>query len=232
MDNSFSSRLLHVSLFQGFSRLDFLDLVEKTPFDFCTIQHGKPVVVQHEECQSLCILMGGEVVIETESSDHQCRLDEYMKAPWVILPECLFGLHNNYSHTVRAVSDVQAVSLSKQSVRQLLMTQPTFQINFYNMLSTIAQNAGRQLWNELSPDLTKRFAQYVQARCLRPVGRKDLHVRMEDLAVQLDTTRLRVSRLLAELAERRLLTYSRGNISILALEHLAAYSFNHSRSHK
>lgn len=230
MEHAFSNRLLLVPLFQGFSRLDFLDIVEKIPFDFRTLQAGKHLVEQNEECRSLCILMGGDVMLETESPDHSYRFGERIEAPWTVQPECLFGLHNRYSHTVRALTEVQAVLLDKQSVRQLLLQLPAFQINFYNSLSTFAQNADHALWHALEPGLVERFTQFVMVRSLRPVGQKELHIRMEDLALQLDATRLRVSKMLADLSEKQLLSYSRGSICIPQLESLTAYNINMRRN--
>lgn len=223
MDNAFSNRLLHVPLFHGFSRLDFLDIVEQTPFDFSTIAPGKVLVRQGAECRSLCILMGGEALLEVESPDGTYRFGEHVKAPWAVQLECLFGLHNHYSRTVRAVSELQAVAIDKQSVRRLLTERPTFQINFYNALSTFAQQADRQLWHAPAESLAEKFVHFVSLRSLRPVGAKELHIRMEDLALQLDATRLRVSKLLASLAAADLIEYSRGRIYIPALEQLTAY---------
>lgn len=230
MDHAFSNRLLHVPLFHGFSRLDFLDIVEKTPFDFRTVQTGKILVRQNEECRSLCLLMGGEAMLETESPDHTYRFCECVKAPWTVLPECLFGLHNRYSRTVRAESELQAVLLDKQDVRKLLLDNPTFQINFYNALSTFAQNADHALWHTLEQGIVERFTQFVTVRSLFPIGRKVLHIRMEDLAVQLDVTRLRVSGMLSMLSDEQLLSYSRGQIVIPAIERLTAYIINRRRN--
>lgn len=223
MEHSFSSRLLLVPLFQGFSRLDFLDIVEKTPFDFLTLPPGKSLVEQGEDCRSLTILMGGSVCVETLSPDKTYRFCESVAAPLVVQMESLFGLHNRYGHTVRAVTEVQAVRLDKQSVRELLMANPIFQINFYNALSTFAQQSDSQLWQTPDADLEVRFVHFVRIRSLRPVGAKELHIRMEDLALQLDATRMRVSKMLATLSSADLLTYSRGSIGIPSLERLTAY---------
>lgn len=229
MDYSFSNKLLLLPLFQGFSRLDFLDIVEKTPFDFRTLQSGKYLIKQNDECKSLCILIGGEVIFETESPDDTYRYSEHIIAPWTIQQECLFGLHNRYSRTVQACSEAQVVMLDKQSVRKLLLQLPTFQINFYNALCTFAQDANRTLWHTLESNLVARFTQFLAARSLRPVGEKELYIRMEDLAQQLDATRLRISRMLAELSNQHLITYSRGQICIPAIERLITYAISQAK---
>lgn len=218
MDHSFSNRLLLVPLFQGFSRLDFLDIVEKTPFDFRTFKSGQPVITQDSESHSLYIILKGEVLCITDSPDHSYKFCEPLTAPCIVQPECLFGLHNRYSHTFKALSEVQVVSLDKQSVRQLLSLYPTFQINFYNRLCTFAQHTSRLLWQARQTTLEERFRIFMQHRSLRPSGSKELRIRMEDLALELGTTRLRVSQMLSVLAKRDLLSYSRGAIVVKKLE--------------
>lgn len=218
MDHSFSNRLLLVPLFQGFSRLDFLDIVEKTPFDFRTFKPGQVVVQQNAESLSLCIILKGEVLCVTESPDHTYKFCEPITAPCIVQPECLFGLHNRYAHTFKALTEVQVVSLDKQSVRQLLSLYPAFQINFYNLLCTYAQHTSRLLWQTRPTTVEQRFRIFMQCRSLRPSGSKELRIRMEDLALELGTTRLRVSQMLAALAKRNLLSYSRGSIVVKKLE--------------
>lgn len=216
----FSSKLLLVPLFQGFSRLDFLDIVEKIPFDFHTYNPREIILRQGEECTSLCILLGGEVQVAIESPGQTYRLTEELRAPWVVQQENLFGLHNRYARSVRAKTEVQVVRISKQSVRELLMRYPVFQMNFYNQLSTLVQRISRQQWKGVGKDAEERFVTFLRARSLRPSGVKKLHVHMSVLAMELGTTRLRVSNMLAEMSARQLLTHSRGIIQIAALERM------------
>lgn len=220
MEHAFSTRLLHISLFTGFSRLDFIDIVGQTPFDFRTFRPGQVLVKQDAESQSLCLLLSGEVESEVDSPDHSYRLKERLSAPWIVQPECLFGLHNRYSRTIRALSEVQVVMLSKQSVLKLMTDYPTFQINFYNGLSTVAQQANRFLWQTRGRTIEARFRNFLLHRSLRPRGFRELHIRMEDLAVELGTTRLRISQMLAAFTSKGLLTHSRGDIRIPEIEKL------------
>lgn len=218
MDHSFSDRLLLFPIFQGFSRLDFLDIVEQTPFDCFCLKSGEALSDQDEESRGLNLLTSGEVDCETESPGHVYRFVERLKAPWIVQPDRLFGLHNRYSSTIRAVGEVKAVSLDKQSVRRLMTDYPIFQINFFNLLSTIAQQHASFLWQTRGATPEDRFRSFLLRRSHRPIGLRELYIKMEDLATELGTTRLRVSQMLADLSERELLTYSRGKITVPALE--------------
>lgn len=220
MDHSFSNRLLIVPLFQGFSRLDFLDIVEKIPLGFKTYKSGSTIVAQEEESHSLCILLSGEAEAEVVSPQGIYRFTEKIKSPYTIQIENLFGLHNRYARTFKASTDVQTVTISKQNVRQMLINYPAFQINFYNALSTCAQQSTAMLWLQRSNKLEHRFYNFLKRRSLRPIGEKKLHIRMEDLALELGTTRLRISQALSNMAEKKILSYSRGIIIIPQIEKL------------
>lgn len=214
----FSSRLLLTPLFQGFSRLDFLDIVGRTAFDFRTYRAREVVCRQGDECRSICMLLGGEVDCEAESPEHNYTLCERVKAPFTFPFETLYGLHNRQQRTVRAASEAQAVLLDKRGVTGLLLRYPVFQMNFHNLLSTQAQLYSSYLWRRRGAELEECFRSFLLRRCLRPVGEKTLRVRMETLAGELGTTRLRVSGMLASLASRGVLDYGRGRIHIPALE--------------
>ena len=220
METSFSNRLFLLPLFQGFSRLDFLDIVEKTPMDFSTLSPKEILVHQNDACESLLMVLSGDLEIEVNSPDHTYTFSETLTGPWIIQPERLFGLHNSYTCTISALSEVKTVALKKQDVRQLLTKYPVFQINFYNLVSTVAQHSSDYLWIARTESLRGHFAHFIKQRSLRPTGPKSLHIRMEDLAQELYSTRKTVSDLLADLAKDKLIYYTRGIIYIDALERL------------
>ncbi len=214
----FSSRLLLTPLFQGFSRLDFLDIVEKTALDIRTYPDRAVLWRQGDECRAVCMLLGGEVVCEAESPEHSYVLSERVRAPYTFPFETLYGLHNRHGRTVRAAGEAQAVLLDKVCVTRLLTHYPAFQMNFHNILSTQAQQYSSFLWRRRGAEPEERFRSFLLRRCLRPVGDKKLRVHMEVLAGELGTTRLRVSSMLSALADRGVLEYGRGKIHIPALE--------------
>lgn len=221
MDNKlFSNRLLHVPLFQGFSRLDFLDIVAKIPFDFKTLRPNEYVVKQGEECLGLCVVLSGEVETECMSPDQVYTYGERLGAPWCLQIENLFGYHNRYTKSYRTLTETQVMFIAKQDVRRMLVDYPAFQINFYNALSTLAQTAVQHNWSKCPEELELRFLCFVENRSLRPIGSKFLRIRMRDLADELGATRLRVSRMLAQLSDLGLVVCSRGAIRIPQFEKL------------
>lgn len=221
MENKlFSNRLLHVPLFQGFSRLDFLDIVAKIPFDFRTLHPNEYVVKQGEECHGLCVILSGEVETECKSPDQAYTYGERLGAPWCVQIENLFGYHNRYTKSYRTLTETQVMFIDKQDVRNMLVTYPAFQINFYNALSTLAQTSIQHNWTQYPEKLELRFLAFIESRSLRPIGCKCLRIRMRDLADELGATRLRVSRMLAQLSAQGLVESSRGAIRIPHLEKL------------
>lgn len=220
LEHSFSDRLLRHPLFIGFSRLDFLDIVGVTPFDFKTYAQGHYIVRQYDPCEKVCLLLSGLVSIECEDPTRTFRLLEEIDCSAVLNPSRIYGLHTHYTHSCLAKGKVMVAWLDKVAFSHLLATYPAFRINFLNYLSSYIQNVEAAIWDPRKEDAATRFAAFVRHRCLRPIGKKVLHIKMEDLATEIGLTRLRVSHMLAQLKAQGLLTYTRGIISIYAIEHL------------
>lgn len=218
MDHSFSDKLLLIPLFQGFSRLDFLDVVEKVPFEFRSFKAGATLVEQEQESRQLVMILNGTVHCRQTDARHTYEFSERLSAPFIVQPECLFGLHNRYTRTIEAWTDVQSVAISKQSVFELMHRHLTFQVNLLNMICSETQQRGRLLWSALEPSLRSRFRQFLSQRSLSPRGAKTLRIRMEELADELGTSRLAVSHLIDTLRQEQLVTHSRGIMQIAAME--------------
>ena len=63
----------------------------------------------------------------------------------------------------------------------------------------------------------------MQLRCITPTGEKKLQIRMEDLAEQIDDTRINVSKVLNELKDGGVIRLSRRIIDIPDMETLSNY---------
>lgn len=217
---NFSDRLLLLPFFEGFSRLDVMDMVEKTPFSFLTIKPGEVFAKQDEECFNLAFLLQGKAKASLKNEAHAFEFTETIQAPWVIEPERLYGLHNRYSRTVVAETKLHLLLLDKKSVNRLLHSSVIFQMNFLNRISTIAQYAQFVGNASIASDIEARFRNFLQSCSLHVKGPKELRMHMTDLALELGTTRMMVSRMLKKLKLSGKLTHSRGITKIEMLESL------------
>lgn len=74
------------------------------------------------------------------------------------------------------------------------------------------------MWKQLPAQVEARFLYFLLARASRPAGRKELDIGMVELANELVTTRLNVSKMLNELKNQNLVYLSRGRIEIPEIE--------------
>ena len=220
MATNFSDRLLLLPLFEGFSRLDVMDMVEKTPFSFLTIKPGEVFVKQDDECFNLAFVLQGKAKVSLKNEARAYEFIETVQAPWVLEPERLFGLHNRYTRTVEAVTELHLLLLDKKSVNFLLHSSVIFQMNFLNRISATAQYAQHVGNVSISSNIETRFRNFLLCCSLHPIGPKELRMHMTDLALELGTTRIVVSRMLKELRLCGKLTHSRGITKIKLLESL------------
>lgn len=218
--SNFFERLLLLPLFGGIGRSDFWEIVERIPIGFHRLIEGGELVEAGARCDSLLFVTNGTVCASLSGESHQYKLLEWLASPVVVQPESLFGLTTVYSRSFYAAEDVQYFVISKGDVRDVLFEYPTFRINYLNMLSRLCQQQNRYLWRAQSLSLYERFVYYLQQRCIHPAGRKQLQIRMDDLADSLLATRLRVSQMLHDFQERELLTSLRGRIDIPKFEQL------------
>lgn len=217
---NFFDRLLQMPLFQGIGRNDFWEIAERIRIGFHRKSAGTPLVKCNDSCDALHFVMKGRLRVESVSEDYSYSLQEWVDAPLVIQPECMFGPTTRYTRTFVADEEVHYFLISKGDVRDMLFNYPTFRINWLNLLTRQVQMQNHRLWRKRPEELDKRFLQFLLFRTMRPAGKKVLHIKMEQLAEEMLTTRLNVSQMLRQLQEQGHLSYSRGKIEIPQFEKL------------
>lgn len=218
IDSTTFPRLVSIPLFQGISRGDFEDIASKIHFSFKTFHAGEEIVIADTPCQELVCTINGRFVHEKRSDDGSYTFREYSEKPQVLQPDRLFGRRPYYSTTVRAVSDAYVLMVPKNEVRDILFNFLTIHINYLNLVCSAKQNWESRMWKQLPNNVEERFLYFLLGRATRPAGRKELDIGMVDLANELVTTRLNVSKMLNELKEQNLLYLSRGRIEIPEIE--------------
>ena len=219
-------QLLQFTLFQGMSRADLMEVVTHTKFDFSKLMEGKRVVKSGDKCAHLLFLTHGKLQTETVSDDHRCRVVETVSAPYILQPEAIFGFSQRYTSTFKTATACNFISIDKQEVLLLLETQLVFRLNLLNIMATDTQRLRHHSWRPAPKSLPERLTRFFFSRCLYPAGQKTFYVLMNQLADDLNDSRLDISRALNQMQSNGLLTLHRGRIEIPMLEKLVMLSTN------
>ncbi len=212
--------LLQFTLFQGMSHADLMQVAGHTKFNFSKLSVGKKLVKEGEDCHHLIFVTSGTLRAETVSDDHSCRVTESISAPYILQPEHIFGITQRYSSSFSAETPCSLISIDKQEVLLLLETQLVFRLNMLNMMAAETQRLRHHAWRTAPRTLPERITRFFFSRCLYPAGPKTFHILMQQIAKELNDSRLDISVALNKMQAEGLLTLHRGRIEIPMLERL------------
>lgn len=213
-------QLLQFPLFQGMSRDDLEIIAGHIRFGFVKVAAGRQVVAAGDACQQLYFLINGSVKVETSSEDYGYTVTEQFSAPYILQQEAIFGYYQRYTHTYTTLSDTNFLTIEKEEVLRLLEDFLVFRLNLVNFFATQTQKQARLLWQRSPQDLRGRVVRFLTSHCLYPAGQKVFSILMEQLALELNDSRLNVSRVLNQLQHEELVELHRGKIIVPQLERL------------
>lgn len=213
-------QLLQFPLFQGMSRDDLEIVAGHIRLGFVKIAAGKQVVAAGDSCSQLYFLINGSVKVETSSDDFHYTVVEHLSAPYMLQYEAVFGYYQHYTHSFFTMTDANFLTIEKEEISRLLEDFLVFRLNLVNLFATRAQKLDRQLWLRCPKDLRGRVIRFPVSHCLYPAGQKTFFVLMEHLAVELNDSRLNVSRVLNQLQREGLVELHRGRVVVPQLERL------------
>lgn len=213
-------KLLQFTLFQGMSHADLMEVVTHTKIGFHKYPAGKRIINAGEPCNSLTFLINGTLQTERHSDNNAYSVTERLSAPHLLEPERLFGIRQIYKCSYSTLTDVNLITIDKQEVMLLLETQLVFRLNMLNLMATETQRLLHHPWRTSPKSLRERIIHFLFAHCQYPAGPKTFHILMQQLADNLNDSRLDISKELNQLQEEGLLTLHRGRIEIPMLERL------------
>lgn len=214
MELTMYDKLLQLPLFQGMSKFDLTDILEKVKIHFNKYEPGSCLVRQDTPCNQLIFVLDGEVQIESNDKTHKYTLWENFKSPNVIEPYSLFGMRPYFTASYTAVTEVNTLNIDKSYILNELCRYEVFNLNYMNMLSNRSQVIYNKLWNAHIGKTRDKIINFLLLRCMTPYGAKKLSIRMEDLARLIDDTRINVSNVLNDLQNRGLIQLGRRTFSI------------------
>lgn len=213
-------QLLQFPLFQGMSHDDLEIVAGHIRFGFTKVPAGKRIVTAGDPCHQLLFVISGTVKIEQYADDGGLTVLEHMAAPYVIQQEAIFGYYQRYTRSVSAQTNVSLLTIDKEEVLRLLEDFLVFRLNMVNHCVTQMQKQSQQLWRTPSRTLRDRVIRFFVSHCSYPAGSKTFFILMERLALELNDSRLNVSRVLNQLQHDGLVELHRGRIVIPQLERL------------
>ncbi len=205
-------------LFLGLSSHN-LEEIERS-VRFTTKYHKKGSVITNEGdmCTALVFVNTGWLEIDTCSNNRSYHLEELIQAPQMIEPDKITGLSQHYHSTYKAYTACESVSINKEDLMRLLSEQMIVRINFLNAVCRRTQQLERIPWQAASGSLTDRIILFIKQRSLYPAGRKVLHIKMAQLATELNASRLDISYALNELHNAEKIILRRGMVEVPALQ--------------
>ena len=214
--------LASLPLFMGIDGATLSSFCETVSSTIQSVCPGTPVALKGSECRMLNIVIEGELTAVYPDTRGIYVLEEFLQGCVIVEPQRLFGLHTTYARTYIARKECRLLRLPKNLLVAQLLDNEVFRLNFMNMVCSYSQQLEGRPGFTLCGSVERRLAAFVQPRLLRPVGHKILHAKMTDLAEQLSTSRLTLSKTLRNLAGKGLIEVRRRNIVIPSFERFAA----------
>lgn len=213
-------KLVATPLFQGMTNSELMQIIGQTKFAFHKFAPGKTIRNEGEPCKSMAFLFDGTMLSVSFADDHGYSVEEHITAPCIIQPERLFGLTQRHTHKYVATTHCDIMELGKNDILRLSDEFIIFRINLINVISTISQKAERKVWTTMPDNTYGRVAYFLKSHCTIPTGKKTIRIKMTRLAQETGLGRRAVSKELNTMEEQGTLAFSRGIITIPAIEKL------------
>lgn len=214
--------LLSLPLFQGMSQTDFNSLLQKIRLDFVRFETGETIISSGDRCSSLAFLINGTVESSREGMQGRLRFSETIDTPYLIEPFSMFGRAGSYLRSYTAVEPCSFLMVDKQYIYTELGKYNICRMNLLNILSGRVQQLDSHIWSLHDMTLRQRIIRFIRDLSDIQTGPKRLSIKMNDLAVLMDATRLNISRELNALEADGLISLRRKEILVPALEKLEA----------
>lgn len=217
-------KLLQFPLFQGVGRGELMQIISRTKFNFMKFPAGKRIAREGDLCKNMYLLMNGTIRITTSSDNHGYTIEEHLGAPYMIQPECIFGVSPFFRSYVHAQTDVSIIAISRKEVMNLSETFIAFRMNIVSFFATRTQKHINRIWKHNPTTTRERIALFIISHCSHPAGHKTIRIKMTQLAEELNDNRLNVSTALNAMQADGLITLSRGVITVPKLEKIILFT--------
>lgn len=220
MELTMFERLVQLPLFQGLTIQELSEMLSHVRLDFVKYQAGDEIVVQGDACKGLVYIINGDVSAEYRDAHNRFVLQEELPQTGVLEPYNMFGLYQKYSRSYSFATDGITLFIEKPVVLRQLVVNDIVKMNILNITCHRYQQTQRLLCNFPENTVMDKIVKFLLSYSTVPKGKKELFIKMNDLADIVHETRLNVSKALNTMQEQGLVGLSRGAIKIKNLQDL------------
>jgi CRP-like cAMP-binding protein len=209
---------MSLPLFIGLTKTELEEIVREYHFNLGHQKKGSVIVDENEVCQSLIFVVDGWVEVCTYNDPRVYRVVETMQTPMMIEPDKMFGLTQRYHSSYVAQTACDTIALPKEELMHMMERYLIVKLNMLNMLCRKIQVLERQPWRQRTIDLKARVIMFFREHVQYQAGKKIFYIKMTQLAMEVNDSRLNVSIVLNELERDERIILKRGIIEIPALQ--------------
>lgn len=219
-DLTMFERLLTLPIFQGMTMQEISEALAHVRLDFVNYQSGDEIVVQEEPCKNLICIINGEVSSLYHDPKGRFIFSEELPSTRVIEPYNMFGMYQKYSRDYMFQTDGVTLSIERKIAISHVFNSNIVKINMLNIVSNKYQQMHRMLTMMNDDTVEEKITKFILSISSIPKGRKELQIKMQELANIVHETRLNVSKTLNDMNDRGLLRLQRSYIEIPNIQEL------------
>ena len=119
-------------IFQGLTSDNLLQIIGQTKFTSRKIAAGDTIKDEGEKCNRLALVTSGQAKSIAHADDRSYTFEENVAAPYMLQPECVFGLHTHYTRTFIATKTCDTVEIDKNDLMRISDEFIIFRMNLIN----------------------------------------------------------------------------------------------------
>ena len=196
LDSSMTSTLLSLSLFQGLTKEELMDILSKTRIEFVG-KENELVFRQGDKHEQVTFVINGTILREHTGTDGCYTFRETMAGD-IVEPASLFGRDTTFRASYRAAGSVTLMCFDKHNLFNVLNHFPIVQLNILNALcATIHTLQGKALIPS-KRSIGNSFYRLMAQLSTHPDGEKTMDISRVELARLLGCSRRAMSDLMAK----------------------------------
>ena len=205
-------------IFLGLTKRELESISQSVSFTMRHYKKGAVMAAADDVANDIIFITSGWFEAESVADSRAYRIVELLQSSHTVEPDKLFGLNRHYRATYRALTPCEVITISKDSLLELLGNYLIVRLNFLNIICRKSQHLEHNPWRACSQTLKGRITDFIKCHSLYPAGNKRLYIKMTQLAAEVNDSRLDVSLALNEMAREEHIILKRGIIEIPAMQ--------------